>query len=175
MQSKTELIRTDQGGEYDNRNMTNLCAEIGAKHEMSSTQSSEENGKTEKCIQDVMGDTRTNLASKNIALGFWGYAFHYSAFNINRRPCFANPDCASPYFMVHGKHPDYSRMQPFGQPCTVMYAKGKAPSKISGKALPGVFLGYADDSGTKAYKVYVKSIRRVVISSDVTFLDTPSS
>ena len=175
MQSKTEIIRTDQGGEYNNRNMANLCGEIGAKHEMSATQSSEENGKAEKCIQDVMNDTRTNLASKNIALGFWGYAFHYSAFNINRRPCMANPDCASPYFMVHGRHPDYNRMQPFGQPCTVMYAKGKAPSKIAGKALPGTFLGYADDSGTKAYKVYVKSIRRVVLSSDVTFLDTPSS
>lgn len=175
MQSKTEVIRTDQGGEYDNRNMANLCNEIGAKHEMSSTQSSKENGKAEKCIQSVMDDTRTALASKNIALGFWGYAFHYSAFNINRRPCMANPDCASPYFMLHGQHPDYTRMQPFGQRCTVMYAKGKTPNKIGGKALPGVFLGYADDSGTKAYKVYVKSIRRVVISPDVTFLDTPTS
>ena len=175
MQSKTEVIRTDQGGEYNNRNMVNLCSDIGAKHEMSSTQSSQENGKAENCIQNVMNDTRTALASKNIALGFWGYAFHYSAFNINRRPCMANPDCASPYFMLHGRHPDYSRMQPFGQRCTVMYAKGKTPNKIGGKALPGVFLGYADDSGTKAYKVYVKSIRRVVVSPDVTFLDTPSS
>ena len=35
MKSKTEIIRTDQGGEYNNRNMVNLCREISAKHEMS--------------------------------------------------------------------------------------------------------------------------------------------
>ena len=72
--------------------------------------------------------------------------------------------------MRYGKYPDYSRLQPFGQQCTVMYPKRKAPNgKLGKQAMKGFLVGYDDVDGTKAYRVLVG--RKIIISPDVTFLD----
>ena len=176
LQKITQVIRTDQGGEFMGYDMGNLCAHIGARQETAATGDSQQNSKAEKAIQDLMRMTRAALADSGLPLVFWGLAFNYAAFTHNRMPCMANPDTASPYFMRYGKHPDYTRFQPFGQPCTVMYAKNRAPNgKIGKQALSGRMVGYDDDEGTKAYRVYVPVLRKIVISADVTFLDATSN
>ena len=114
----TELVfrlHSDQGGEFMSIAMGRLCTEFGLTHETSSTQDSPQNGTAEKAIQDIMRDTRAALAQSGLSLGFWGLAFEYAAISKNWRPCASNPDMASPYYMRYGHHPDYGRMQPFGQ------------------------------------------------------------
>ena len=67
-------------------------------------------------------------------------------------------------------------MQPFGQACTAMYPKGKAPSKKLGKqAMKGIMVGYDDVEGTKAYRIYVPDLKKIVITPDVTFMDFKAS
>ena len=172
LHGKTEVIRSDQGGEYLNYGLGDLLKEIGAVHETSSSGVSAQNGTAEKCIQDIMGEVRTVLQDSGLPLSFWGEALNYCTYMKNRRPCYANPDNKSPYEMRYNTLPDYKRMQPFGQACTVMFPKKKAPDKKLGKqAMPGIMVGYEDRNGTKAYRVFVPSIKKIAISPDVTFMD----
>ena len=168
----TEMIRTDQGGEWMNHNMGNLLETIGAKHETSCTQNSQQNGTAEKAIQDIMNDVRTLLDSSGLPLSFWGYAAKFAAFTKNRRPKITNPDSVSPYFLRYNRHPDLSRMQPFGQWGVIMHPKGKFPlKKLGNKGLEGRLIGYDDDDGTKGYNMYFPDTKTTTIGNDVTFLD----
>ena len=120
----------------------------------------------------LMGMTRKQLAGAQLPLTFWGETFKYSCFHKNRLPCYANPDNQIPYFTRFGKHPDYSRMQPFGQACVVQFPKNKTPGKkIGDQGRKGIMVDYDDDDdGTKAYRIYVSSKRIIVISPDVDFM-----
>ena len=170
LHGKVNRIRSDQGGEYLNKELAKLVEEIGAVHETSASGVSQQNGAAEKCIQDVMGMTRKQLAAAMLPMTFWGESFKYACFHKNRLPCYANPDNQSPYFMRFGKHPDYSRMQPFGQACVIRLPKKKLPG-IGSHGLKGIMLGYDDDDGTKAYRIYIPSKRVIAVSPHVTFMD----
>ena len=173
LDKQTKVIHSDQGGEFMEVTMGQLCKDTGARQETSATQNSQQNGKAEKAIQDVMRDTRAVLADSGMALKFWGEAFQYAAHTKNRKPCASNSDFSTPYFLRFQVDPNYDRMQPFGQHCTVMYPKQRLPysKKLGNQSRPGRMLGYDDDRGTKAYRVFVPTENKVIISNDVTFLD----
>ena len=172
LKNKTEVVRSDQGGEYLNYGLDKLLEEVGAIHETSASGVSQQNGTAEKCIKDIMGDIRTVLQDSGLPLSFWGEALNYCTFTKNRRPCYSNPDNISPYEARYGTLPDYKRMQPFGQACTAMYPKKKTPKKkIGAQVMKGIMVGYDDPNGTKAYRIYVPSIKKIVITPDVTFMD----
>ena len=104
LNSVTEVIRSDQGGgEYLKYGLEELLEEIGAKHETSASGLSQQNGTTEKYIQDIMREVRTVLQDSGLPLSFWGEALKYCTFTKNRRPCYANPDNISPYETRYGK------------------------------------------------------------------------
>ena len=87
LKSSTEVVRSDQGGEYLNHGLDTLLDEVGAKHETSASGVSQQNGTAEKCIQDLMNDVRTALLDSGLPLSFWGEALNYCTFTKNRRPC----------------------------------------------------------------------------------------
>ena len=168
----TKTVRTDQGGEYMGINMGKLMEETGSKQETSCTQNSPQNGTAEKAIQDIMKITRTALADSGFPLKYWGLAAKYAAFVKNRIPCSSNEDHSSPYYMRYGKHPDYKRLQPFGQWGTARYHKGKAPKKKLGKqAIIGRLVGYDDQNGTKGFRILDPKQNKIVTSDDVEFMD----
>lgn len=63
-------------------------------------------------------------------------------------------------------------MQPFGQACTAMYPKKEAPdNNIGEQAIKGIMVGYDDMDGTKTYRIYIPSLRKILVAPDVTFVD----
>ena len=53
-----------------------------------------------------------------------------------------------------------------------MYPKKKAPNKKLGEqAMKGVMIGYEDMDGTKAYRIFIPEISKVIVTPDVTFMD----
>ena len=69
---------TDQGGEYLNVEMGKLMEMIGAKHETSASGVSQQNGRAEKAIQDVMGKVRVNLHDLCRGLDLWAEAANHA-------------------------------------------------------------------------------------------------
>ena len=108
--SKVKVIRTDLGGEYMNLEMGKMLEAIGAKHETSASGVSQQNGRAEKSVQDVMGKVRINLQTLCRGLDLWAEAANYAVYHLNRMPCYSNPDMASPYFMCYGRHPNYKEL-----------------------------------------------------------------
>ena len=43
--------------------------------------------------------------------------------------------------------------------------------KIGKQAMKGIMVGYDDMDGTKAYRIYVPNLKKIVITPDVTFMD----
>ena len=76
------------------------------------------------------------------------------------------------YELLTGNKPNISYFHVFGSKCYILVKKGRH-SKFAPKAVEGFLLGY--DTNTKAYRVFNKSLRLVVVSSDVVFDDTNDS
>ena len=171
LQGRTMVLRTDQGGEFLNYKLGNLLKELGAEHNTSASGTSPQNGKAEKAIQDVMRYLRTNMLKVD-RLDLWGECANYTTFVLNRLPNYANPDMKSAYEMRYGRKPQYKRFQAFGTPAIAMYPKKKAPNKkLGAQGVEGIFVGYDDVNGTKAYRIFVPERRKVIITTDVTFLE----
>ena len=170
--NKTKKVRTDQGGEYMNYDMGLLMKEANAVHETSASGVSQQNGRAEKAIQDIMGKVRVGLQSLSRGMDLWAEAAKHAAHNLNRMPCYANPDMASPFFMRYGRHPDYRKLQPFGQACTAFFPKKKKKvpgKKLAIRAMPGFLVGYDNQDGTKAYRVLIEQTRTIMITPHCTF------
>ena len=174
---KLKVLRTDKGGEFCGAEMERLKDLLGFKQEKAATGVSQHNGKAEKCIQDIMGPTRTNLQEACVGLSFWVESNGHATYTLNRLPCYANPDCKSPYEMRFGRRPNYKKMIAFGQAVTVMYKKAKVGStapdkKLGAQAMYGMMCGYNEDiNGVDEYRVYVPALRRIVCSPEVTPLN----
>lgn len=155
-----------------NYEMGDLMEEIGAKHETSASGVSQQNGRAEKAIQDIMGKVRVGLYTLGRGLDLWAAAAKHVTHLMNRLPCFANEDAASPYFIRYGRHPDYREMQPFGQQCTAMFPKKKKKERrLSTLSIKGILIGYDEADGTRGYRVMSDRTGRVFVSPDVEFLD----
>lgn len=77
-------IRTDNGGEFVNRNFTNFCQNLGIKHELTNTFTPEQNGTVERFNQTVVDGTRTILAESGLDKSFWPETALYFAYTWNR-------------------------------------------------------------------------------------------
>ena len=56
------------------------------------------------------------------------------------------------------------------QPCT-RKRKQSPNKKIGRQDMKGIMVGYDDMDGTKAYRIYVPNLKKIVITPDVTFMD----
>jgi hypothetical protein len=65
----------------------------------------------------------------------------------NRTPTSSNKDLATPYEVLHGQKPDLSRLPRFGGR-SLIHIPDQLRGKLDGKAVEGIFLGFAD--GMKA-------------------------
>ena len=73
----------------------------------------------------------------------------------------------TPFEIMYGQKPHLSKIHAIGTPCYVLNVlPGK--HKLASKALPGVLVGFQDRM--TGYRVYLPEERRVVRSSDVTFI-----
>ena len=167
----TMVVKTDQGPEFMNFRLDALLSEIGAKHETSAAYEHSQNGLAERSIRSIMEMVRTFLADSALPLTFWDEAFMCAVFLINRLPSTSNPGSRSPYEMRYGRVADMRRLRPFGVVCHVLYNpdKQKRRGKLATRSEPGVMVGYDDDQGTRAYRIYLPRNRRVVAAVQVRF------
>jgi len=95
----------------------------------------------------------------------WGEAASTAVYLLNRAPI-KSLNGKTPYEAWFGRKPGVKHLRTFG--CTA-YAKKLGPSltKLTDRAVPGIFLGY--ESGSKGYRVFDPVKGRLMISRDVLF------
>ncbi|KAL6316339.1 hypothetical protein AAG906_017974 [Vitis piasezkii] len=96
-------------------------------------------------------------------LFLWVEAFSTAIYLINRLPSSAL-NSETPYFALHGTHPDYTSLRVFGSKC-FPYTWDTRQHKFDPKTVLCVFVGYSDKH--KGYKCFHPSSRKIFISRHV--------
>jgi transposase InsO family protein len=81
---KIKKIRSDNGKGFDNTNIHEYCDEIGIKHEVSATYTSQQNGVVERKNRTSITLARTMIDEYNTPERFWVEAVNTACYSSNR-------------------------------------------------------------------------------------------
>ena len=162
---RLKAFRTDCGGEFNSGMFVTFCNDNGIKHNRTTPYTPQQNGVVERRNQTVVEMARCLLKSMNVPGKFWGEAVSTAVYLLNRAPT-KSLNGKTPYEAWFGRKPGVKHLRTFG--CTA-HAKKLGPSltKLTDRAIPGIFLGYESDS--KGYRVFDPVKGRLMISRDVLF------
>lgn len=166
---KVSQVRTDNGTEFDNKEINQFYFEKGISHQLTVPYNSSQNGVAERKHRTIKEKARVLLHSSGLPSSFWSEAVKTAEFLINRYPSsLLNGD--SPFFRWYGYEPLYSVFHPFGVQCHVLIPPAKRTSAFSPVSSEAIFVGYSPVH--KAYRCYVPALKDVIISNNVKFNDS---
>ena len=79
-------LRSDRGKEFINKDMTDLLAKHGIKHNLSAPYTPQQNGVAERANRTVLEAARSMLAAKGVPVTLWGEAVATAAKLRNMMP-----------------------------------------------------------------------------------------
>jgi len=82
----TKTLRTDGGGEYDNKEMKQFLQERGIRWEHSAPRTPQQNGKSERMNRTIIEMARCLLIDSGLPKAYWEYAVKKAAYLRNRTP-----------------------------------------------------------------------------------------
>ncbi|GJW16845.1 putative ribonuclease H-like domain-containing protein [Tanacetum coccineum] len=162
-----KIIRCDNGTEFKNHAMNELCAKKGIKREFSVARTPQQNGVAERKNRTLIEAARTMLADSLLPIPFWAEAVNTACYVLNR-VLVTKPQNKTPYELLIGKSPSISFMRPFRCPLTILNTLDSL-GKFDGKSDEGYLLGYSTSS--KAFRVYNKRTKRVEENLHINFLE----
>nr|GEU34764.1 hypothetical protein [Tanacetum cinerariifolium] len=143
---KVKIIRSDNGGEYRNKEMDEFCSRKGIKREFSNARTPQQNGIAERRNRTLIEAARTMvLVTKS----------------HNK----------TPYELFNERSPAIGFLRPFG--CHVMILNTLDHlGKFDAKGNEGYFVGYSLSS--KAFRVFNKRTKKIEENLHVDFLENKS-
>ncbi|CAN0873749.1 Retrovirus-related Pol polyprotein from transposon TNT 1-94 [Linum grandiflorum] len=162
-----KTIRSDPGGEFQSTLLHEFYRQNGILFQQSCPGVSEQNGLVERKHRHVLDLTRALLLQTAVPASFWVETVRTVVYLINRQPTPILKN-VTPYEILHGRRPDYSRLRVFGCVCFVLLPK-KDRSKLSTKVARCVFVGNSDHH--KGYLCYDPVTHRLHIAYHVAFLE----
>ncbi|CAN1328581.1 Retrovirus-related Pol polyprotein from transposon TNT 1-94, partial [Linum perenne] len=162
-----KMFRSDPGGEFTSHALHQYFRDNGILFQQSCPGVSEQNGLVERKHRHVLDLARALLLESRVPSQFWVETIQTVLYLVNRQP---TPvlDNNSPFGVLYGNQPDYSRLRVFGCTCFVLLPK-KDRTKLEAKTVRCVFLGYSDHH--KGYRCYDPLQRRIHIAYHVYFLE----
>ncbi|GJX73177.1 ribonuclease H-like domain-containing protein [Tanacetum coccineum] len=168
---RVKVIRCDNGTEFKNRVMNQLCEMKGIKREFSVARTPQQNGVEERKNRTLIEAARTMLADSKLPTTFWAEVVNTACY-VQNRVLVIKPHNKTPYELFLGRKPALSFMRPFGCPVTILNTIDHL-GKFDGKADEGFFIGYSTNS--KAFRVFNSRTRIVEENLHVKFSkDTPN-
>lgn len=162
-QKKVKILRSDNGSEFRNVAMTQLCQSEGIIQEFSSPHTPQQNGEIERANRTIIESARAMLQASGLPLSLWGEAVNTAVFLKNRLTNKRTAD-KTPYEIFYGRQPDYSYLIEFGQEVHVL-DKSHHLTKFEPKTVEAYMVGYGDRANT--YRCYHQRKDDVMITSDV--------
>ncbi|GKA91300.1 putative ribonuclease H-like domain-containing protein [Tanacetum coccineum] len=117
--SKVKTIRCDNGTEFKNRDIIELCGSKGIKREYSNARTPQQNGVAERKNKTLIEAARTMLADSFLPNTFWAEAVSTACYVLNR-VLVTKPQNKTPYELITGKIPIISYIRPFGCHVTIL-------------------------------------------------------
>ena len=166
---RIENLRCDKGGEYTGQEFRTLCVGAGINIEYTATNTTQQNGVSERDGQTLAKITRCLMKDGDFPPFMWGELMFTATYLTNRSP-HSTLEGATPYSKMHNLEPDLTGLRAIGARAFVhreTYTK-----KLEDRAFEEKLCGYSHNS--KAYRIYNPAKGTVVESRNVTFLETPA-
>ncbi|GJX66819.1 putative ribonuclease H-like domain-containing protein [Tanacetum coccineum] len=167
LNKKVKAIRCDNGTEFKNAKLIELCGEKGIKRDYSNARTPQQNGVAKRKNRTLIEAARTMLADSKLPTMFWTEAVSTACYVLNR-VLITNPHNKTPYALLTGKTPSISHFKPFGCHVTILNTSDHL-GKFDGKADEGYLVGYS--ASNRAYRVYNMANKRVEETMNLRFLE----
>ena len=160
-------LRSDNGGEYVNRQMGQFCKDMGIKQELTEPYTPQQNGGAERMNRTLLEMAKCQLKHAGLGAEFWPHAFHNAAYIRNRCLTTGGDATRTPHELLTGEKPNLSNLRVFGCVCYVFLNKKKRQSKLSDNAIACKVLGYEDNG----YRVLNCITNKVIATRNVVKFD----
>ncbi|GJV19672.1 putative ribonuclease H-like domain-containing protein [Tanacetum coccineum] len=164
---KVKAIRCDNGTEFKNSNLIELCGSKGIKRDYSVARTPQQNGVAERKNRTLIEAARTMLADSKLPTMFWTEAVSTACYVLNR-VLVTRPHNKTPYELLSGKVPNISHLKPFGCHVTILNTSDHL-GKFEGKADEGFLVRYSAHS--KAYRVYNLSNKKIEETLNLRYME----
>ncbi|GJZ35028.1 putative ribonuclease H-like domain-containing protein [Tanacetum coccineum] len=159
---KVKIIRCDNGTEFKNNDLNQLCRMKEIKREFSVARTPQQNGVAKRKNRSLIEVARTMLADL-----FWAEAVNTACY-VQNRVLVTKPHNKTPYELLLGRPPSISFIRPFWCPVTILNTLDPL-DKFDGKADEGFLVGYSINS--KAFRVFNTRTRKVEENLHINFLE----
>jgi hypothetical protein len=167
LNKKVKSIRCDNGTEFKNANLIELCGSKGLKRDYSNARTPQQNAVAERKNKTLIEVARSMLADSKLPTMFWTEAVGTACYVLNR-VSITRPHNKTPNELLTGKIPTIIYFKPFGCHVTILNTSGHL-GKFEGKADDGYIVGYSTHS--KAYRVYNLSAKKIKETLNLRFLE----
>ncbi|GJS48282.1 putative ribonuclease H-like domain-containing protein [Tanacetum coccineum] len=134
LNKKVKGIRCDNGTEFKNAKLIELCGEKGIKRDYSNPRTPQQNGVAERKNRTLIEAARTMLADSKLPTMFWTEAVSTACYVLNR-VSITNPHNKTPYQLISGKVPQIGHLKPFGCQVTILNTSDHLGKFEEGKAV----------------------------------------
>lgn len=160
---KLKAIRTDNGREYVNKDMSSFLKSKGVAHQTTMPYTPEQNGKAERLNRTIMERIRAILTDSQLPDELWAEAAVTANFIKVRSP--VSGFDKTPWELFYGSKPDVSMMRAFGTKVYVHVPREKR-HKLQSVSVRGIMVGYQPHS--KGYRILLDDMT-IITSRDVIF------
>nr|GEV63941.1 putative ribonuclease H-like domain-containing protein [Tanacetum cinerariifolium] len=167
LNKKVKAIRYDNGTEFRNAKLIDLCGAKGIKRDYSNARTPQQNEVAERKNRTLIKAARSMLADSKLPTMFWTEVVSTACYVLNR-VSITTPHNKTPYELLSGKVPNISHLKPFGCHVTILITSDHL-NKFEGNATEGFLFGYAANS--KAYRVYNLSSKKVEETLNLRYLE----
>jgi uncharacterized membrane-anchored protein YhcB (DUF1043 family) len=166
--NKVKTLRTDNGSEFVNQNLSSLLKRMGIIHERTIPYTPEENGAVERDNRTIIEMARTMLHAADLPPPLWAELVHTAVYIHNRVP--NRKDKRSPYEQHFGKTPRVDHLRIIGSDVFVSIPKEKR-TKWDKVSWAGKLIGYGES--THFYRVFNPDSQKVKTTKDVKIFEPP--
>nr|GEV44347.1 putative ribonuclease H-like domain-containing protein [Tanacetum cinerariifolium] len=174
LSKRVKAIRCDNGTEFKNAHMIDLCGSKGIKREYSNPRTPQQNRVAERKNRTLIEAARTMLADSKLPTMFWTEAVRTACYVLNR-VFVTSPHNKIPYALLTRNIPSVSHFKPFGCHVTILNTSDHF-GKFDGKADEGYIVRYSDTSRCKScsFWLYTSSYWRVPVPTGSILVPTGS-
>ena len=165
---RLEIIIRDNASELRSKDLTDYLEGLGMKNYFSAAYEQWQNGLAESSIKSLNLLVRPQMVESGMTGMFWFRALITS--KDARNATYHERIKTTPHMLVFGQPKNLSKFRAFGcRAYVTLHKDRRPPGKLTPRALEGINLGFATDSNTSAYVIFIPESRRVIISNQVRF------
>lgn len=164
---KPKILRSDRGGEYMSESLLSFLKFDGIESQFTAPSTPQQNGVAERKNRSLIEMARCLLTDANLPKNLWAEAVNTANY-IQNRTITKGAD-SIPFELWNGEKANVNHFEIFGTKCYV-HIPAEKRKKLENTAIQMQFVGY--EGGSKAFRCYNASNRKIIVSRDVRFVRT---